>query len=259
MPGINSILNIGRGALFAEQAAIHVTGNNIANVNTPGYSRQAVRFEDNRYIDYVPGQIGLGTRAAEVIRYFAEFIERSYVDKNGSASRWETQYEMLLHVDGLFNESNSTGLSTLFSAFLNEWSDLSARPDDIPSREALLASAQGVANIIRQEQAYMKNLETTTDNLIRQDVEKINLLLEKIAREKTKGQVNVTRFKGLGEMNPAQLRESTIHPDTRRLVQLTVDDGEQTRSLMDMLLAKKRAPDRKAWLETKGDLASLEV
>ena len=91
------------------------------------------------------------------------------------------------------------------------------------------------------------------------DEEEKRLLLEKIAREKTKGQVNVTRFKGLGEMNPAQLRESTIHPDTRRLVQLTVDDGEQTRSLMDMLLAKKRAGDRKAWLETKGDLASLEV
>jgi len=97
------------------------------------------------------------------------------------------------------------------------------------------------------------------------DEEEKRLLLEKIAREKSEskksmgGQVNVTRFKGLGEMNPAQLRESTIHPDTRRLVQLTVDDGEQTRSLMDMLLAKKRAPDRKAWLETKGDLASLEV
>ena len=91
------------------------------------------------------------------------------------------------------------------------------------------------------------------------DEEEKRLLLEKIEREKIKGQVNVTRFKGLGEMNPPQLRESTIHPDTRRLVQLTVDDAEQTRSLMDMLLAKKRASDRKAWLEEKGDLASLDV
>ena len=181
MPGINSILNIGQGALFAEQAAIHVTGNNIANVNTPGYSRQAVRFEDRGYIDYIPGQIGLGTRAAEVMRYFDEFIERAYVDKNGAASRWETQHSMLLHVDGLFNESNSTGLSSLFSSFLNEWSDLAARADDIPSREALLASAQSVTNVIRQEQAYMHNLEVATDELIRQDVDKINLLLEKIA------------------------------------------------------------------------------
>ena len=91
------------------------------------------------------------------------------------------------------------------------------------------------------------------------DEEEKRLLLEKIEREKLKGAVNVTRFKGLGEMNPSQLRESTIHPDTRRLVQLTNEDDGDTRALMDMLLAKKRASDRKAWLETKGDLASLEV
>jgi topoisomerase-4 subunit B len=91
------------------------------------------------------------------------------------------------------------------------------------------------------------------------DEEEKRLLLEKIEREKIKGQVNVTRFKGLGEMNPQQLRESAIHPDTRRLVQLTVDGAQETHALMDMLLAKKRASDRKTWLETKGDLATLEV
>jgi len=91
------------------------------------------------------------------------------------------------------------------------------------------------------------------------DDEEKRLLLEKIEREKIRGQVNVTRFKGLGEMNPQQLRESAIHPDTRRLVQLTVDGSGETHALMDMLLAKKRASDRKTWLETKGDLATLEV
>ena len=91
------------------------------------------------------------------------------------------------------------------------------------------------------------------------DEEEKRLLLERIQREKLRGAVHVTRFKGLGEMNPQQLRESTIHPDTRRLVQLTIDDDGETRSLMDMLLAKKRAGDRKSWLETKGDLATLEV
>jgi topoisomerase-4 subunit B len=84
-------------------------------------------------------------------------------------------------------------------------------------------------------------------------------MLQRIEREKMKGAVSTTRFKGLGEMNPPQLRESTIHPDTRRLVQLTIDDVEGTAKLMDMLLAKKRASDRKAWLEEKGDLATLEV
>jgi topoisomerase-4 subunit B len=58
-------------------------------------------------------------------------------------------------------------------------------------------------------------------------------------------------------MNPLQLRETTMDPNTRRLVQLTIDDADETVALMDMLLAKKRAPDRKSWLETKGDLALL--
>jgi len=84
-------------------------------------------------------------------------------------------------------------------------------------------------------------------------------MLQRIEREKIKGAISTTRFKGLGEMNPPQLRESTIHPDTRRLVQLTVGDDDGTSKLMDMLLAKKRAGDRKAWLEEKGDLATLEV
>ena len=84
-------------------------------------------------------------------------------------------------------------------------------------------------------------------------------MLQRIEREKIKGAVSTTRFKGLGEMNPPQLRESTIHPDTRRLVQLTIGENDGTAKLMDMLLAKKRAGDRKAWLEEKGDLATLEV
>ncbi|MEJ2343846.1 MAG: DNA topoisomerase IV subunit B [Gammaproteobacteria bacterium] len=81
--------------------------------------------------------------------------------------------------------------------------------------------------------------------------------LDRIVAEKIKGKVNVQRFKGLGEMNPIQLRETTMDPDTRRLVQLTVEPGDDTNVLMDMLLAKKRAADRKSWLEKNGDLADV--
>lgn len=82
-------------------------------------------------------------------------------------------------------------------------------------------------------------------------------ILDRIAAEKKRGSVNVQRFKGLGEMNPLQLRETTMDPSTRRLVQLTLEDGDNSVELMDMLLAKKRAQDRRVWLETKGNLADL--
>jgi topoisomerase-4 subunit B len=81
--------------------------------------------------------------------------------------------------------------------------------------------------------------------------------LDRIAAEKRKSKVSVQRFKGLGEMNPLQLRETTIAPATRRLVQLTITAGDGTHALMDMLLAKKRAGDRKTWLEKNGDLAEV--
>ncbi len=81
--------------------------------------------------------------------------------------------------------------------------------------------------------------------------------LDQIAAEKIKGKVMVTRFKGLGEMSPSQLRVTTMSPDTRRMVRLTVSARDQTEKLMDMLLSKKRAQDRKEWLQKKGDLASV--
>lgn len=82
-------------------------------------------------------------------------------------------------------------------------------------------------------------------------------ILDRIEAEKRRGKPQITRFKGLGEMNPLQLRETTMAPDTRRLVQLTVAAGDDTNDLLDMLLAKKRAADRKSWLEANGDLAEV--
>lgn len=82
-------------------------------------------------------------------------------------------------------------------------------------------------------------------------------IVERIRGERKNVKVNVQRFKGLGEMNPMQLRETTMDPDTRRLVQLSIEPGDDSHEMMDMLLAKKRAPDRKVWLESNGDLAKV--
>ena len=82
-------------------------------------------------------------------------------------------------------------------------------------------------------------------------------VLDRIAAEKKRGKPVVQRFKGLGEMNPVQLRETTMAPDTRRLVRLSMDAADKTREIMDMMLARKRAADRRGWLERKGDQAVL--
>ena len=82
-------------------------------------------------------------------------------------------------------------------------------------------------------------------------------MMDRLEAEGKKGKINVQRFKGLGEMNPLQLRETTMDPDTRRLVALTLDDAEGDHQMLDMLLDKKRAADRKSWLESSGNLADI--
>ena len=93
-------------------------------------------------------------------------------------------------------------------------------------------------------------------------------IIKRIQKKKRHGKTNVQRFKGLGEMNPVQLRETTIAPDTRRLVQLVIDhdEGDEDEATaeervfktMDMLLGKKRASDRRRWIETKGNIREIE-
>ncbi len=89
------------------------------------------------------------------------------------------------------------------------------------------------------------------------DDEEKDGILDRIAAEKSKTKIVIQRFKGLGEMNAMQLRETTMDPDTRRLVQLTIEDGDNTKDIMDLLLGKKRANDRRLWLESKGNLADV--
>ena len=90
------------------------------------------------------------------------------------------------------------------------------------------------------------------------DEEEKDALLNRIEVEKKRGKVGVQRFKGLGEMNPDQLRETTMDPNTRRLVKLSTEGATEMLEMMDMLLAKKRAGDRKAWLEDRGDMLSVD-
>ena len=84
-----------------------------------------------------------------------------------------------------------------------------------------------------------------------------NSIIERLKKDQQRSKISVQRFKGLGEMNPSQLRETAMNADTRRLVQLTFNANENTNNLMDMLLSKKRSPDRKIWLEKKGNLANV--
>ena len=95
------------------------------------------------------------------------------------------------------------------------------------------------------------------DVLYALDNDQRDQIVNDFKKKKGKPKINIQRFKGLGEMNASQLRETTMLPGARRLVQLTIKNGDKSMQVMDMLLSKKGAPDRKEWLEDKGNLADV--
>ena len=179
--GVNSVLSMGVGALFASQANIQTTGNNIANVNTPGYSRQVVRQQERQSITSSPGQVGQGVIATEVIRYFDAFLESHYLDKLGTSQRYEAQFRQLRFVDNIFNESNMDGLSSSITNMFLAWNKLAQAPNDLPAREALLSQAGILATAIRNADEALRRQEEQMNAMIAQDVATANQLMQEIA------------------------------------------------------------------------------
>ncbi|MCC8195092.1 MAG: flagellar hook-associated protein FlgK, partial [Deltaproteobacteria bacterium] len=199
---INSILGIGAGALYAHQNSIQTTGNNIANVDTEGYSRQGVRYQTNPSLNAYPGQIGQGVRATEVYRMFNQFVEKAYISKSSDASRWTEQYNLLYNVDALVYESDTIpGVGSTLNKFFNGWQTLSNNGTLISSREALLADAENLTTYIREQYSSLQYMQQQMDGLIRTDVDKANQLIRDIAE--LNGQIN--QYSVPGRNNPNAL------------------------------------------------------
>ncbi|MDR1360246.1 MAG: flagellar hook-associated protein FlgK [Deltaproteobacteria bacterium] len=180
--GVNSILNMGLGALFSSQVNIQTTGNNIANVDTPGYSRQKVLLEDKTSLDYSPGQIGQGVEATQIIRYFDKFVESAYLDRQTMQSRYDQELLFLRNLETIYNEANDTpGLGSALSNFFNSWNTLAQEPDSQAARAALLETVNTLSATVRSLDTSMRRMQEEMEIRIREDVDKANSLIQEIA------------------------------------------------------------------------------
>lgn len=224
MSGITTVLNTGRGALFAAQSQLSVTGNNIANVNTEGYRRQEVRLEEGLAIDGKPGQIGTGVVAKEVIRHFNTFIEAQYNDKASNREKWEKLHDSLSAVEMMVNESDENGLGKALEQFWEDWQDLTARPDDDNTRSALLGHAQNLITTLSSMSTEMENLRVQMDDFIQQEVNEVNDLLKDIAELN----LQITIHEDKGKNNPNALldeRDKKVRLLAEKLDVKTINNG----------------------------------
>ncbi len=181
MGSIVGLLDLGRNALLTHQKSIHVTGHNIANVNTPGYSRQRVNLAAGQAVSGTPGQIGTGVTAMEIQRIYDRLVETQINSEQQTLGRWEAREYALERVEAIFDETGSQGLQQAMSDFWNAWQDLTTDPEGYTEREALLAKTEFLATSFNQMSAGLVRQQVELDFSIAGAVEEINQIANQLA------------------------------------------------------------------------------
>jgi flagellar hook-associated protein 1 FlgK len=143
MSGLFGVLSIGKSALLTEQLALNVTGHNIANVNTDGYSRQKVVMETNTPIAHSPGMLGQGVHAVEIKRIHNRFIDEQLYAETQNLGRWDAEADALGKLEMIYDIS---GLSETLCGFWNAWEDLANNPTGATERVILVNTAETLAS-----------------------------------------------------------------------------------------------------------------
>ncbi len=214
MTQLFGLLSIGAGALLSQQRAISVTGNNIANVNTPGYSRQRLNMETNLPVDSPVGLVGFGVQTTTVERVYDRFLGVQVNNESANLGRWEAQKGALERVEVVFDESGGYGLNQALSDFWNSWQDLSMNPSGTVERSVVAAKSQALADTIRQKYADLEQSQADIDAAVRSGIEDINRLTaeiadlnRKIASTESGGTVNANDYRDSRDLALKQLSE----------------------------------------------------
>jgi flagellar hook-associated protein 1 len=179
---IFSILNTSRLGLLSQQLAIEVTGQNIANVQTEGYSRQEVNFEANNPRSFsLFGQIGTGVRISGIERSHDEFLFSQILGEGDALGNFEVRKEVFDQLEILLSENNGQSVNQALSSFFAGVQDLSANPTGLPERSGLIAEARNLASTFNNLGESLFQIQQNLNATISVEVAKVNSLTEEIA------------------------------------------------------------------------------
>lgn len=180
MTDIFGVLNMGTKALTVQQKGIYVTGNNIANVNTPGYSRQRLNVSSDVSVTTGIGLMGSGVKANEIQRIYQRFLGVQINNETQSLGQWEAYKDSLEKVEMVFNESGGYGLNQVMSEFWNAWQDLSNNPSGSVERTVLAAKSEMLAATFSQNSEDLQQIQQDIDSYLEGAVDEIKRLSENI-------------------------------------------------------------------------------
>ena len=181
MSYIFGLLDIGRGALLAHQKAISITGHNIANVNTPGYSRQRVNLETTLGLTDASGQMGTGVKVSNIQRIYDQFLGSQVNTASYNQGKWEAQKSSLERVEIIFDETTGFGLNQAMGDFFNAWQDLANNPEGHTERQVLVGKSEIMAGTFNNISSDLNQLQNDLDSSIEGAVLEINTISGEIA------------------------------------------------------------------------------
>jgi len=181
MSNISSIFNIAKEALWVNQTGINVTGANVANVNTPGYSRQRAVIGTRSQYDIPDNMIQTGTEVISVERLYDKFLEFQVVEQSDQLGYTNARKDSLDRIEAIFNEANGGGLNELLGQFWKAWEDLAANPSGQVERTGLAYASQNLAGMVREYAGELYSLQQELNTGISQTVTQLNGYLADIA------------------------------------------------------------------------------
>jgi len=178
---INRLVDIGKSALFTAQQAITVAGNNIANVNTPGYSRQEITLAENRPENGFPGQIGTGVHAESIRRAFDSFVDAQVLASRERLGEFTASSNSLARLEPLFGDANNQGIGAGLNEFFGALQDVATNPSDLSARTVFLSKATALAGRLNQTAADLTAAQQSIDRQVSQTITDANRLTSQIA------------------------------------------------------------------------------
>jgi flagellar hook-associated protein 1 FlgK len=186
MTDINAMMSLAGQALLTQQQAISVTSHNIANVNTPGYSRQQLIMTANTPVDSSIGPMGSGVSAESIERVYDRYLNAQISNESQGLGRWDAQKDAVKLVEMIFNEANGSGLNEAMSKFWNAWQSLTTDPDGTTERQVLLTASQVLATTFNQLDADLSQSQKGLGLVVEGTVADINRLSEQLLDLNTK-------------------------------------------------------------------------
>ncbi len=215
MIGLSGLFDIARSALATSQQALTVTGHNVANVNTPGFSRQEAVLTERPPLNGQPGMVGTGVRATSIRRYTDQFVNKQLTVIEQNLGRLSVSREELFRLQNLFGDSNNQGIAARLNDFFSGLHDVSTNPTGLAARSVLLANARQLAASVNQAASDLVAARQSLNFQVQQTVEEINGLSQQIAT--LNGQIIAAEVTGQNANDLRDQRELALNELAKRI------------------------------------------